>query len=541
MADRVKILIVEDEAATILELQDRLESLDYSVPGFATRGQGAMRHIEQDRPDLVLMDIRLQGGMDGIETAGVIRRLYDIPVIFITAHADHNTLSRARLAEPFGYLLKPFTGQELQAAIEMALYKHGAEQALKESERRLRLYADGLETLHQIDQAILDAGSLEAVARPALRFLEQLVPCPEAYVVTLDCQASEAAILAICNGGETTAISYPLNLLPESEYCQKLASGNIQIIDRDGLARWFAEDDLSPAWPMPFYIGVPLLKKDTLLGALNLGVEEPDALSQEQLTIVREVADSLAIAIHQAQLRQRVEQHATELEARNAELDAFAQTVAHDIQDPLGLVIGFADILVKDGAEISPEEVREYLKIISRTAHKIHNIVHELLLLAEMRHQEIKTHPLEMERIVAQARFRLAHLIEQFDTEISSPDSWPVALGYDPWVEEIWANYLSNAIKYGGRPPRIELGATVAGDQVCFWVRDNGDGVLPQAHEQLFVPFRRFTQARVKGHGLGLSIVQRIVEKLGGQVGVESEGVPGKGSVFSFTLPAARD
>jgi signal transduction histidine kinase len=99
---------------------------------------------------------------------------------------------------------------------------------------------------------------------------------------------------------------------------------------------------------------------------------------------------------------------------------------------------------------------------------------------------------------------------------------------------------MSNAIKYGGRPPRIELGATATGDQVRFWVQDNGAGVPSEAQERLFAPFTRLSKVRVKGHGLGLSIVRRIVEKLGGQVSIESEGLPGAGSIFAFTLPAAR-
>jgi signal transduction histidine kinase len=125
-------------------------------------------------------------------------------------------------------------------------------------------------------------------------------------------------------------------------------------------------------------------------------------------------------------------------------------------------------------------------------------------------------------------------------------------LGYAPWVEEVWANYLSNGCKYGGTPsaaPRLELGGDLlpilpAGDgqdgsMVRFWVHDSGDGLTSEQQNRLFTPFTRLDQARARGHGLGLSIVRRIVEKLGGQVGVESNGAPGQGSTFYFTLPAA--
>jgi two-component system sensor histidine kinase/response regulator len=100
----------------------------------------------------------------------------------------------------------------------------------------------------------------------------------------------------------------------------------------------------------------------------------------------------------------------------------------------------------------------------------------------------------------------------------------------------VWANYLSNAIQYGGRPPRVELGVTEQADgMVRFWVRDNGPGLTPEEQARLFTPFTQLAQVRARGHGLGLSIVRRIVERLGGQVGVESE--IGRGSAFTFTLP----
>jgi signal transduction histidine kinase len=134
-------------------------------------------------------------------------------------------------------------------------------------------------------------------------------------------------------------------------------------------------------------------------------------------------------------------------------------------------------------------------------------------------------------------------MIGRFRAEVALPDTWPVALGYGPWIEQVWVNYLSNAIKYGGEPPRVELGADVSGyagpsqGRVRFWVRDNGPGLGEEEIGSLFVPFTRLDQARAQGHGLGLSIVRRIVEKLGGGVGVESE--PGEGSLFYFALPLA--
>ena len=112
-----------------------------------------------------------------------------------------------------------------------------------------------------------------------------------------------------------------------------------------------------------------------------------------------------------------------------------------------------------------------------------------------------------------------------------------MVIGYGPWIEEVWTNYMSNGLKYGGRPPCLELGASSRTDGlVCFWVRDNGPGIPAAIRTHLFTSFNQISRLKDPENGWGLPIVLHIVEKLGGQVGVESE--PGAGSRFFFTLPA---
>jgi PAS domain S-box-containing protein len=219
------------------------------------------------------------------------------------------------------------------------------------------------------------------------------------------------------------------------------------------------------------------------------------------------------------------------------ELDAFAHTVAHDLQHLLTLIIGFADMLQEGCASMPVDKIQEHLQAIARNGRKMSSIINNLLLLAGVREGEVALKPLDMASIVAEVRQRLADMIEKHQPEIVLPDKWPAALGYSPWIEEVWVNYFSNALKYGGQPPHLELGATTEADgMVRFWIRDNGPGLTSEEQAQLFNPFTQLGQVPADGHGLGLSIVRRIVEKLGGQVGVESEGIPGQGSVFSFTL-----
>jgi diguanylate cyclase (GGDEF)-like protein/PAS domain S-box-containing protein len=136
--DTALILIVEDESIVALDIQSRLENSGYSIAGSVRTGEAAIELVEKLTPDLVLMDIQLKGKLDGIETAEIIRAQFNLPVIFLTAFADEETLRRARVTEPFGFILKPFEELSLAPTIEMALYKHKMEQALRESEARYR-------------------------------------------------------------------------------------------------------------------------------------------------------------------------------------------------------------------------------------------------------------------------------------------------------------------------------------------------------------------------------------------------------------------
>lgn len=244
--------------------------------------------------------------------------------------------------------------------------------------------------------------------------------------------------------------------------------------------------------------------------------------------------------IERKKAEEALRQYAAELQLQNQELDAFAHTVAHDLKNPLGAIQGIAEILVAEHSRFSVEEIHESLQAIARSGRKANNIVDELLILASVRRSDITPLPLNMAAIITEAQQRLADMITDSKAEFILPASWPVALGHAPWVEEVWVNYICNAIKYGGQPPQIELGATLQPDDtICFWIKDNGPGLSAEEQQKLFTPFTRLGQVRAQGYGLGLSIVDRIVEKLGGRVGVQSKGIAGQGSTFSFTLPAA--
>ena len=143
----VKILVVEDEAVTGMDIRRSLTELGYSVCAIATTGELAVRKAGELHPDLILMDIMLAGKMTGIEAAEIIKEQYHIPVVYLTAYSDDSYLTKAKLTEPFGYILKPFREQELKTTIEMALYKYAMEHALKISEETTRVLLNATEDL----------------------------------------------------------------------------------------------------------------------------------------------------------------------------------------------------------------------------------------------------------------------------------------------------------------------------------------------------------------------------------------------------------
>lgn len=145
----VKILIVEDESIVAMDIKHRAEGLGYVVTAITPSGEEAIEHVAENMPDLVLMDIVLKGEMDGIEAAQKIRDAYDVPVVYLTAYSDERTLKRAKITEPFGYIIKPFEDRELHSAVEVALYKHQMESKLKESEKWLST------TLESIGDAVI--------------------------------------------------------------------------------------------------------------------------------------------------------------------------------------------------------------------------------------------------------------------------------------------------------------------------------------------------------------------------------------------------
>lgn len=235
-----------------------------------------------------------------------------------------------------------------------------------------------------------------------------------------------------------------------------------------------------------------------------------------------------------------------------AELNAFGRTVAHDLKNPLTVINVSIYALLKEFAKSDNENAKKKLAFINDGTKHMINIIESILILAGIKKIDSRQYKsFHISQCIDEALERMEYNIEANHVEIIKPNNWPAVMGYAPWITEVWVNYINNAIKYGGNPAKhsrkiIELGFDLPGqyqptcnNQYRFWVRDNGEGIAKEKQSVLFKEFARLHSTEHEGHGLGLSIVKKIVDKFDGSVGVDSE--VGQGSCFYFTLPLPPD
>lgn len=242
------------------------------------------------------------------------------------------------------------------------------------------------------------------------------------------------------------------------------------------------------------------------------------------------------------QAEEIIHQHAFELERRNEELDAFSFAMAHDLSNLLTVVTGYTETLSDDYEDILPPDAQDMLTTIHRKTKTMNSVIENLLLLAHLRDATQTIEPTDITQVIQAAIERMENKITTRQMKVTIEPDIPPALTYGPWIEEVFANLIDNAVKYIGSnnpDPCIRIRGFHRTDRekrVRYEVIDNGLGIQPEHTGQVFQVFGRFHKCEADGFGLGLSIASRILSKLGGDIGVES--TPGGGSVFWFDLPA---
>jgi PAS domain S-box-containing protein len=463
-----------------------------------------------------------------------------------------------RVRHPDGTVLWVTTHGELVrdsdgAPVRLLITAHDITARVR-AETELRRYAERLEGLWEIERLILSARSPEEVANAALARTRKLVGWPRASILLVDRDTGELVMIA--SSGERESVLRPGFRTPLETL------GELDDLRR-GETRIYTDILEAPAWPVRqmlldagirTLVFVPLIVEGELIGTLALSSEQASTpLPEESGEIVRQVADSLAVALQQASLHERLERHASELEERvaqrtselaeaNSELEAFAYSVAHDLRAPLRAMTGFSQALIEDYASELGDEGADYARRIAEAALAMDGLISDLLAYSRLARAELELEPVSLQHVVEEALEQQREAIDTSSARLAVSDAFPEVVGNHRTLVQVVSNLISNALKFvaPGQAPDVRIGAESEGGRVRLIVEDSGIGIDPEHEQRIFRVFERLHGGEsYPGTGIGLAIVRKGVERMNGQVGVESE--PGKGSRFWIELEAAEE
>ncbi|GLH74258.1 hypothetical protein GETHLI_27600 [Geothrix limicola] len=491
-----QILIVEDEAIVAMDLKLHLQDLGYGVAGLASTGEDAIVQAARLRPTLVLMDISLGAGMDGIEAARQVQAL-GMPVVFLTAFADETTLARAKDSAPYGYLLKPFDERSLHSTIEMALYRHRMEQELKASESRMRAIIE-----HALDLVvILDLSGRVIYSSPAavhiLGYQEgEKIGTPVVDLIYPEDRGKYAAIMGELAKAPGTSLTL-----------------EIRVLHKDGTPR-LIEAVSHNALDVP--------------GVHGIVVNARDITERRQAELDRQLMES------KVQQSQKLES-----------LGVLAGGIAHDFNNLLMGIMGHAGLALMELPADNP--IRRRLHQIEVAATRAADLTNQLLAYSGRGKFQIEPISLsrlvdEMESLLETVISKKAHLEHHFEPGL------PLIEGDATQIRQVIMNLITNASDaLGDRTGRISIsigtmetgpltpclaGTPPEGLSVYLDVTDTGAGMEPDTLDKIFDPF--FT-TKFTGRGLGLAAVLGIMRGHHGAIQVTSR--PNEGTSFRLLFP----
>jgi PAS domain S-box-containing protein len=477
-----QILIVEDEGIVAKDIQGRLKKLGYDSPVIVFSGEEAVKKAAELNPDLILMDIRLTGTVDGIQAADEIRKRFNVPVVYVTAYADDHTLERAKMTEPYGYILKPVQDKELGIVVEMALYKHRMEAKLKEHES----------WLSTLLQSITD-GVIATNREGEILFMNH-----EAEKMT-GWKEEEAK-------GENLLLIF-------------------QVMDQ-------APPDLSE-----------LKKTEIIEQNVVLRTKESSQIPiRETISTIHDSEGQVfgfVVVFQDITFRKRSEEvliHlAHDLARSNAELRQFAYASAYELKEPLKFISGYAQLISERYRGKLGKDAESYLSTIVEKSVHLQILIEELLARARSTSQIRARVNLNTEEAFNTACFNLKGLIEKTHAVVEA-DFLPLILADEVQIIQLFQNLIENAIQFrANAQPKIQVSAKRKGNEWMFSIADNGIGIDREKISSIFLPFHKIDLS-TSGYGIGLTVCKNIVESYGGKIWVESES--GKGSIFYFSLPA---
>ncbi len=511
-----RVLVVEDEGIVALSLQKKLQDFGYTVPAVVSNGEEAVRQALESQPDLILMDIMLDGSLDGVSAAGRIRSEIDVPIVYLTAFSDDATVERAKFTEPFGYLIKPFEERELFTTIEMALCRHSAHKKVNES--RNWLYT----TLRSIGDAVITTDTDGSVT-----FINPIAEQLTGWTQEEGVGRAIDEVFRLKGGSSQALPENPVHRVLQSQSIVRLHDG--AVLYSRGSSECPIDDSAAPIQDdLGRLLGCVLVFRD---------VSEKRRMETELLR-------------HRDHLQELVQEKTCELvEARdlaeraNRAKSAFLANMSHEIRTPLTGVIGMAELLNSTRLD---EKQKRYTEMLVSAAQLLLAIINDILDFSKIDAGKLELNPVPFSpsRLAAelaamvepQARKRGLALEVEMDDGASG-----MLIGDSVRLKQILINLLNNAVKFtergkvtlGMRWVRKEADALV----MAFEVADTGIGVPAEAQGRIFESFEQAdsgTFRRYGGTGLGLAISHRLVALMGGRLGLSS--TPGQGSRFWFHL-----
>ena len=545
-----KILVVEDELIIAMEIEDRLHTLGYDVVDVVSSGHDAIQVAAEMQPELVLMDIMLKGEMDGIQAASQIQTRFHIPIVYLTAYADEDTLQRAKVSSPFGYLLKPFEKRELQIAIEMALYKHQMEKKLRQSERWRTTILNGIGDaviatnqqgsitfMNPVAERLTGWTQEEILYRPlqnAFNLLEKEGDSSnenEAPAMT----EWPADTFLIAKNGTKRPIDH--NVSPIKDEYGNLV-GHV-IVFRDVSERRKIEHTLHRHRNHLEEL-VKERTSDLLTANQQLSKEISERKRVEQ-----------ALEAERTSLAKRVAERTIELNMANTELahaarlkDEFLANMSHELRTPLSAILGFSEILMEQTqGPLNPPQQKS-LQTIAQSGRHLLSLINDILDVSKIEAGKIE---LEIDlvsiELVSQVSIQFVRQMakqKNIQLFLKLAASLPTLWADERRVKQILVNLLTNAVKF--TLPDGKVGLEVYGDTqrdvIHFTVWDSGIGIAEEDMTRLFQPFVQADSSLARHHGgtgLGLVLVSRLTDMHGGGISVQSK--KGEGSRFTITLP----
>jgi hypothetical protein len=483
---KARVLVVEDEIIVAMDIQHRLEHLGYEVAAVVASGEQAMQQIEATRPDLILMDIVLTDDADGVAVAAQIQTRFNLPVVYLTAHADDRTLARATLTEPFGYILKPFEEQELRIAIEVALYKHRMEKRLKESEQWLAT------TLRSIGDAVITTDS-----RGCITFMNPVAEALTGWTQAEALGRELTDVFNIIHEGTRTAAENPAARVLREDAGAQVADH--VLIAKGGIERPI-NDSAAPIKGDQGIIGVVLVFRD---------------VTQE-----RELQAYLARS------------------ERLRALGTMAAGVAHNFNNLLTSVLGYAQLLqlrqsdlpVAHGLKMIEQAARDGARMVGRLIDFTWTERDVLLDLVDC--NQIVRDAIELTRPRWGQESQASGAPIVLETELGEAVT---VLGHAGDLRQALVNLIFNAIEAMPRGGQLTLVTERRGDQVRLQVKDTGAGMDQHTLDHACDPF--FSTKDSVGVGLGLTQCYHIAERHQGRIEIAS--APGEGTTVTLLLPFA--